>query len=388
MKTRFSILTGIAALALVFGLAALAACSNPTGGGGGPLPAAAPQSSVLMGTDGSNNTYVLEITENTGARAAYTGKKGDRFKMTIVISGSEKTCTGTVADKIGGEFTLQPSTSGSSTFKAKQSSDGLGSITGAIALDDGTTQTAPAAMTPSTLEVNGEQVYVIQNEEAVPYDGDAKLETGTGDMFMGRITGGKLYLRSLPDLPEDSLDINYQGFLNGGTDNWSYTNESCTYTNITSSFTVTPNDKKHLFIDFVARTPGGRNGSLYLEKADSYRHPSQAGDQMVTDEIQWIYFNGQTKVNGTKSFTETRLVTRPDVLEPAYQNGLETITNMTKRWNNVTLRQGWNKVNRHSIYTLGPDTITDNVRTITMTGSEQSSTVTNTTGYKWMLSLY
>jgi hypothetical protein len=88
MKTRFSILTGIAALALVFGLAAMAACSNPTGGGSGgtPQPAPAPQSTVLMGMDDSGKAYVLEITENTASRAAYAGKKGDGFKLIIILA--------------------------------------------------------------------------------------------------------------------------------------------------------------------------------------------------------------------------------------------------------------------------------------------------------------
>jgi hypothetical protein len=384
MKKRYSVLTGIAALALVCGLAALTACGNSLS------ETAGPQSSVLMGTDGSGNTYVLEITENTG-RAAYSPKKGDDFTMSIIAAadGSEKTCTGTVQSASGSGFTLQPSTPGSSTFTASQSQGGLGNITGTIALDDGTTQPAPGTVTPATLEVDGEQVYTVQHGELVPYDGDAKLETGAGDMFMGRITGGKLYLRSLPDLPEESLDSDYQEFLNGGpVDYTEDASQTRTYSGITGSFTVTPNDKEYGFIDFVAFTSGDGHGSLYLEKVDSYRHLIQAGDQMVTDGIQWIYFNGQAAVNGTKSFTETRFDTRSDVLEPAYTDGFRTITNETKKWDNVTLRQGWNKVNRHSIYTLVSDTIESEIRIRTMTGSEQSSTVTNTTGYKWMLSLY
>jgi hypothetical protein len=170
--------------------------------------ACGPQNSVLMGMDGDGNTYVLEIIENTSP-AASAGKMGGGYELIITGSGEDKICTGTIEAVTGSGFTLKPSRGFSNNFQVRRGRNG--GISGEITLDDGTTQPAPALITPSTLMIDGEQVYVRENELA-PYDGDARLELiGSGDMFIGRIKTGKLYLRSLPaSKPDEYLRDDYQ----------------------------------------------------------------------------------------------------------------------------------------------------------------------------------
>jgi hypothetical protein len=378
MKTRFSILTGIAALALVFGLAALAACSNPTGSGsgGGALPPVPAQKSVYMGSAGGK-AYSLEITENTTIRAAYTAKKGDEFKLIIIDGGSEQTCTGTVADKTGGVLTLQPSTPDSGTFKASQSNDGLESITGTITLDNnGGTQQAPGQVEPITLEVDGEQVYMWEQTEQrmFPITFDATLHY-VDDVFFGRISGGKLYL-CLPSIPENRMGSDLQSYLNAGPYDYFLNFDPSTnygdnvkYTNQSGHITASPNTSKFAIHEFSAVISPTEYYNLSLLKEETHEY------------TRLLYVDGRTTVNGSMGLTKTY-----EEIGHSLPYDIHIVTNLTMNWNNLALKKGWNYVNSHNTYSPVSDNTENSVRTITRTGTAALSIPRNTNGYKWFLS--
>jgi hypothetical protein len=121
----------------------LSGCSQPLGGSvdGG-------KSITYSGTAG-NKTYTLVIYES-GDRAVYTPKKGDRYELTI-NPGNAKS-VGTVTNTAGTNFTLKPGGSGAAfTVTAAVTESGSGGITaisGTITLTDGKTTPAPARVTP------------------------------------------------------------------------------------------------------------------------------------------------------------------------------------------------------------------------------------------------
>jgi hypothetical protein len=383
MKTRFSILTGIAALALVFGLAALAACSNPTGSGSGgtPQPAPAPQSTTLMGTDFSGNAYVLEITENK-SRAAYTGKAGDGFKLIIILAnGSEKICTGTIQAATSTEYTLKPNRG--SNFKVKQSNGGIAAITNTtggtveIAPDDGSTpQSVPASIGPNIPVASNEDVTLYGTAENDPVPLNVKLYLYPANLFSassmtnasiyaGKINeNGKLDLGFLAHIQDDSLVSDLQGYLRTP----SGTNQ---ITNISSNVTVTPNTIKFV----IAGIQGSYNShgiDMWLGKIIS------ATEQ---DQIQWMYVNDPTMVSGATSFTTTKNFS---VSGDGYTS-ISRVNNGTISWNNVRLQKGWNKVRFNGVFTPGSDTIQDGAKIETTTTAATGSNISSTTGYKWLL---
>jgi hypothetical protein len=384
MKKRFAVLTGIAALALVFGLAALTACSSPTGSGGGdPAPGpgspTAPQSSVFMGTDGDGNAYVLEITENTAGRAAYKGKKGDSFKLTIIYpDGSEKLCTGTIETIVGTEFTLKPKNG--TTFNVKRSSDGtIEQITGVITLDAGGAPLAEPTLIPP--EINGVRVYVEKESGGLAeYDGNAWVYYGGGspftDLFVGLISGGKLYLSPPSSIPEGRLQADLQHYLNNPTTGGG------TITNIIGSTTVTPNTIKFGMVSQIELL--NKDGNYAFLRLEDTLVTGSSPD-MAKNSIDWIYVNGNEGVNGTTTYTSTETF-----------DSLTEVFNMTITWSSVNLQSGWNKLK--NAWTGTQDSVVDNgdgTRTATWNNTHTYSntdpaidTAIADGDYKWVLYQY
>jgi len=143
MKKRINILVTLVCL-LALGLAFIG-CENdpkpnsPIGGG-----------YTSYASADSTNIYLLEITENASARAAYSPQTGDKYVLTIVkiADGTSKKSTGTV-QSAAGELKLKPSTG--DTFTVNVSGSNIGSITGSIKLDNESTPiTAPSSLSPIT----------------------------------------------------------------------------------------------------------------------------------------------------------------------------------------------------------------------------------------------
>jgi hypothetical protein len=389
MKTRFSILTGIAALALVFGLAALAACSNPTGGGsGGNWQDPPRQTNVLMGMDDNGNAYILEITQSTG-RAAYTGNVGDGFKLIIIVSGQDdKTCSGTVQSVSTGdtEYTLKPKRG--SNFKVKRGTDG--GITAITSTTGGGTAeitpdaigsspvSVPASMLSSTLEVNGEQVYVDNGSgELVPYTGTDFLPFSQIGVLFGSVSGGKLYLSFLDSISERNLQTDLQAAVNATAGTEGDSDYITVTENVNGLVTVNPNTIRFEFGSLIGSSHHG--GAYYgLDLVNGTTHD--------LDGIIYIYVDGQTTVNDSQSFTQTSTWSNIDNPDLDYDTEITTGTG-TQSWSSVTLRRGWNKVKMQGTQTVVSDAINGTTRTITATATiTYSATTSSTDGYKWVLS--
>jgi len=140
-KRFFGMMTLLVGIMLVF---AIAGCSEtPTN--------TTPQKVTFTGTDDGNVVYSLEITQNT-ARAAYTPRAGDSYKLTT----GSKTSTGTVVSYyIEGALVLQPGNENAEQFSAVVSGTGLISLNGIITFDDETIATAPGALTPPAPPAGG-----------------------------------------------------------------------------------------------------------------------------------------------------------------------------------------------------------------------------------------
>jgi len=158
MKNLYKMI-GIIALVAVIGFS-MTACG---GGGGGGKPASPPSDPsdfvTYTGVDSDDNMFVLKI-ESGAARAAYTPKVDDKY--TLLFTG--KVSTGTVKSFTGGVLTLAPSKAGAVTFTATVSeTEGITTMGGTIAFDDGTTASAPTTLTPpsSAYSDDSKSIYIF-----------------------------------------------------------------------------------------------------------------------------------------------------------------------------------------------------------------------------------
>jgi len=163
-KRFFGMMTLLVGIMLVF---AIAGCNEtPTN--------TTPQTVTFTGTDNSD-VYSLEITQNT-ARAAYTPRAGDSYKLTA----GAKTSTGTVVSYTEGTLVLQPGDEEAESFEATVSGTGLTGLTGTITFDDETTVPAPGSLTPSTPPAGGGTVteadYIGTWENSFTYIGYAMTD--------------------------------------------------------------------------------------------------------------------------------------------------------------------------------------------------------------------
>jgi len=133
----FGAMTFLVAFVLVLGLVGCDTGNGPGGGGGNP------QTVTYTGTANSV-MYTLKITENTN-RAVYTPQGGDSYELT---AGANKS-TGAVTSYTAGVLGLQPSLAGASSFSATVSGSNLTNLTGDTKWDNGSTFTAPGALTTS-----------------------------------------------------------------------------------------------------------------------------------------------------------------------------------------------------------------------------------------------
>jgi len=163
-----------------------------TGGGGGG--GGGPQTATYTGTSGGQ-TYTLKITKG---KARYTAQTGDDYVLT---AGSKKSA-GKVDSVSSGELTLKPSNA-TDTFTANVSGSSITTLKGTIKWTDGSTDTAPGALTGGgggsgdNLSLSG-QVYTMDVDTTagsinyVPYTGPDKTLTGGVLGGAGSITNGQM----------------------------------------------------------------------------------------------------------------------------------------------------------------------------------------------------
>jgi len=147
MKKTIKLIGVIAMVAVIgFSMAACGGNSDPGDKGPGYVSTPIAQAVTYRGTTTGGSIYTLVITENT---ARYVAQSGDSYVLTITVSGTTKTSSGTVTTA-GNTLTLTPSGS-TTTFTVTISESGITNMTGTITLDGGTTETAPTQITATPI---------------------------------------------------------------------------------------------------------------------------------------------------------------------------------------------------------------------------------------------
>jgi hypothetical protein len=181
-----------------------------------------PQTETYTGTSGSTN-YTLKITENT---ARYAAKSGDAYELT---AGTKKSA-GKVNSVSGGVLTLKPSNA-TATFTATVSGTSLTALNNTITWTDGTTASAPGALTggsnPGTgsggtftvtgipAKYNGKYAYFVGIVNAVESIAVSGYQYTTGTEALNttytRISNGRVSMPTWLNYINDNTSEKYSG---------------------------------------------------------------------------------------------------------------------------------------------------------------------------------
>jgi hypothetical protein len=311
-------LAGIAVLALA-AVFSFAACNTGTSSGD-------PTSASYSGYDPVGNRYALTIRDS--GRAAYSPKDGDKYTLTISVSGGNKTRTGTGTVKIiPGGFTLTGSKAG--TLNITVSGSGITEITdGEITFDDDEiirikspiplSRTAPPSSTDIWTKVNdwdqmngtweGSGSRSVRDEYKVPdwlggkpevifgmktkymeatmYISTAEDKMISQKTYMLTFSGGNITQKANWDILKHILSLYDPGFPEEYDDDFEYHFDDIKHTAIRIEPCIEPNDYEkyppgtipvNISLTVAQQFPNGiyinQNGTKLREPADASDNP-------------------------------------------------------------------------------------------------------------------
>jgi hypothetical protein len=153
-------LFGLIALAAVIGFSfAFISCGDPASGPSTPEPSTPeltppPPTSAIYESSSSDGLYILEITSEASRsiRAVYNPKGGDSYILTYIPNSGNIIKSSGKVQTTGNTLTLQPNKSGTPTFTVTVSGETMTAITGTITVTEGEEATIPAVATLTPTE--------------------------------------------------------------------------------------------------------------------------------------------------------------------------------------------------------------------------------------------